>query len=114
VRRRSEQLGLEVHQRLGSGARTAHQRRGLGLQLGEVEARGRELGAVERLDRIALGLDRLVALIAGEESIREVIAFPKNNRGAELLTGSPAPAGMKQLRELYISSTLKPKASPAA
>jgi len=63
---------------------------------------------------IALGLDRLVALIAGEESIREVIAFPKNNRGAELLTGSPAPAGMKQLRELYISSTVKPKAPPAA
>jgi aspartyl-tRNA synthetase len=59
---------------------------------------------------IALGLDRLVALIAGEESIREVIAFPKNNRGAELLTGSPAPAGMKQLRELYVSSTVKPKA----
>lgn len=58
---------------------------------------------------IALGLDRLVALIAGEESIREVIAFPKNNRGAELLTGSPAPAEMKQLRELYISSTVKPK-----
>jgi aspartyl-tRNA synthetase len=50
-----------------------------------------------------------VALIAGEESIREVIAFPKNNRGAELLTGSPAPAEMKQLRELYISSTVKPK-----
>jgi aspartyl-tRNA synthetase len=63
---------------------------------------------------IALGLDRLVALIAGEESIREVIAFPKNNRGAELLTGSPAPAGMKQLRELSISSTLKPKAPGAA
>ena len=58
---------------------------------------------------IALGLDRLVALIAGEESIREVIAFPKNNRGAELLTGSPAPAEIKQLRELHISSTVKPK-----
>jgi aspartyl-tRNA synthetase len=67
---------------------------------------------------IALGLDRLVALIAGEESIREVIAFPKNNRGVELLTGSPAAAEMKQLRELYISSTVKPKVmasgSPAA
>jgi len=59
---------------------------------------------------IALGLDRLVALIAGEDSIREVIAFPKNNRGVELLTGSPSTAGVKQLRELYISSTVKPKA----
>jgi aspartyl-tRNA synthetase len=59
---------------------------------------------------IALGLDRLVALIAGEESIREVIAFPKNNRGVELLTSSPATVEPKQLRELYISSTVKPKA----
>jgi aspartyl-tRNA synthetase len=58
---------------------------------------------------IALGLDRLVALIAGEESIREVIAFPKNNRGTELLTGSPAVVEPKQLRELYVSSTVKPK-----
>ena len=58
---------------------------------------------------IALGLDRLVALIAGEESIREVIAFPKNNRGVELLTGSPATVEPKQLRELYVASTVKPK-----
>ena len=63
---------------------------------------------------IALGLDRLVALIAGEESIREVIAFPKNNRGVELLTGSPAEVDPKQLRELYVASTLKPKAPEAA
>jgi aspartyl-tRNA synthetase len=62
---------------------------------------------------IALGLDRLVALIAGEESIREVIAFPKNNRGAELLTGSPATVEPKQLRELYVASTLKPKVAVA-
>jgi len=58
---------------------------------------------------IALGLDRLVALIAGEESIREVIAFPKNNRGVELLTGSPATVEPKQLRELSVASTVKPK-----
>jgi aspartyl-tRNA synthetase len=63
---------------------------------------------------IALGLDRLVALIAGEESIREVIAFPKNNRGAELLTSSPAAADPKQLRELHIASTFKPKESGPA
>ena len=63
---------------------------------------------------IALGLDRLVALIAGEESIREVIAFPKNNRGVELLTGSPATVEPKQLRELYVASTVKPKVAVAS
>ena len=51
---------------------------------------------------IALGLDRLVMLICGENSIREVMAFPKNNRGQELMTQSPAEVDARQLRELGI------------
>ncbi|MEZ5323966.1 MAG: aspartate--tRNA ligase [Verrucomicrobiales bacterium] len=56
---------------------------------------------------IALGLDRLAMLACGEESIREVIAFPKNNKGGDLMTNSPAEVDFKQLREIYIQSTAK-------
>lgn len=49
---------------------------------------------------IALGLDRLVALVAGRDNIREVIAFPKATSGADPLTGAPAPVDLAQLREL--------------
>jgi aspartyl-tRNA synthetase len=51
---------------------------------------------------IAFGLDRLVANLAGQESIREVIAFPKTQKGTCPLTDAPAPVDPKQLRELGI------------
>jgi aspartyl-tRNA synthetase len=54
---------------------------------------------------IALGLDRLVMLVCGEQSIREVMAFPKNNRGMDLMTQSPAGVDPGQLRELSIKLT---------
>jgi aspartyl-tRNA synthetase len=51
---------------------------------------------------IALGLDRIVALLAGESSIREVIAFPKTAAAVDLMSGAPSPVDAKQLRELHL------------
>ena len=51
---------------------------------------------------IAFGFDRLVMLMCGQSSIRDIIAFPKTQRAACLLTGAPSNAGKKQLDELYL------------
>lgn len=57
----------------------------------------------------AFGIDRLVALLAGEENIREVIAFPKTQSGADPLTGAPSVIDATQLRELGL--TIKPRST---
>ena len=79
------------------------------IGMGKEEARARFGFLLEALEfgappmgGIAFGLDRLAAVLVGEESIREVIAFPKTQKGTCPLTDAPAPVDSRQLRELGI------------
>ena len=56
---------------------------------------------------LALGLDRFVMLLAGEENIREVIAFPKNNKATDPMTQAPSTVATKQLEELSLQVEVK-------
>jgi aspartyl-tRNA synthetase len=86
------------------------------IGIGPEEARSRFGFLLEALDfgappmgGIAFGLDRIAALLAGADSIREVIAFPKSASGGELLTGAPAPVDEAQLRELGVRVVAPPR-----
>ena len=58
---------------------------------------------------LAIGLDRFVMLLAGEENIREVIAFPKNNKATDPMTQAPSPVAAKQLDELNLQVEVNEK-----
>ena len=104
---------------LGSGSVRIHradvQRRiftALGISDDEAESRfGFLLGAFRYgappHAGFAFGIDRLVAIFAGEENIREVIAYPKTQSGADLMTGAPKSITERQLRDLRITSAPK-------
>jgi len=79
------------------------------LGIGDEEARERFGFFLEALEYgtpphggIALGVDRIVAILAGESSIREVIAFPKTANALDLMAGAPSAVDAKQLRELHL------------
>jgi len=61
---------------------------------------------------IALGFDRMIAILCGTPSIRDVIAFPKTAKGTDLMTESPAPVEPKQLRELHLELRVPKKEAP--
>jgi aspartyl-tRNA synthetase len=62
----------------------------------------------------AFGIDRLAAVLAGEENIREVIAYPKTQSGADLLTGAPSSLPAATLAELGIRTVVPPPSSPGS
>jgi aspartyl-tRNA synthetase len=63
---------------------------------------------------IALGVDRLVMMLRGTTNIRDVIAFPKTQSGADVMCGAPSAIDDKQLRETHIRITLPPGKAPGA
>ena len=100
IRIHQPELQSRVFQLLGIGAEEAQKRFGFFLN-------PFKYGAPPH-GGFAFGIDRLVAILAGEENIREVIAFPKTQSGADPMTNAPTPVDTKQLEDLGIR-VLPPK-----
>jgi aspartyl-tRNA synthetase len=106
---------------LGSGSVRIHRRETqqrifslLGISDGEAQSRFGFLLDAFRYGApphagFAFGIDRLAAILAGEENIREVVAFPKTQSGADPLTGAPTPIADAQLQELGLRVTPRPR-----
>jgi aspartyl-tRNA synthetase len=63
---------------------------------------------------IALGFDRMIAILCGTQSIRDVIAFPKTAKGTDLMTDSPSTVSPRQLRDLYLEVKVQKKENASA
>ena len=101
VRIHRPDIQRQVFDAVGIGAEDTHRRFGFLLD-------AFKYGAPPHAG-FAFGLDRLVAILAGEENIREVIAFPKTQSGLDLLTGAPTPIDAAQLAELGLRHLPAPK-----
>jgi len=103
IRIHKPELQRRIFEMLGMSAQQIEERFGFFV-------RALEYGAPPH-GGMALGIDRIVMLACGEENIREVIAFPKNQVGRDLMMDAPAPVPEQLLRDLYLRSTAPEPAS---